>query len=87
MLRLLQTREAQIIIWLAVLAVLVAVAVYVVRKFRDLAAGQQNQGSELMSNFRELHSQGDLTDEEFRTIKNKLAGRMQDELKRSEDKG
>jgi uncharacterized membrane protein len=87
MLRILENREAQIVLWLAVLAALVAVGVYVVGKVRQIAASDQPQSSEMMSKFRDLHSQGDLTDEEFRTIKNKLAGRLQGELRRSEDEG
>ncbi len=36
--------------------------------------------SELMSNFRELHSQGGLSDEEYRTIKAMLAQQVENEL-------
>jgi uncharacterized membrane protein len=70
-----------------VLAALVLVAVYVVRKVRETMRDDSPAGSSIMSNFRELHAQGELTDEEYREIKNRLAGRLQDELKRSEDKG
>ena len=38
-------------------------------------------------NVRELHSQGELSDEEFRTIKTNLATQLQDELNDNGEKG
>jgi hypothetical protein len=35
----------------------------------------------MMSKFRELHAEGGLSDEEFRTIKTKLASELKAELK------
>jgi hypothetical protein len=65
-------------------AILVAVASYVVGKIRTRAVKQEPTASDLMSNFRELHSRGELSDAEFRTIKTTLAARLQQEIK---DKG
>jgi len=41
--------------------------------------------SELLTNFREMHSKGELTDEEFRTIKAKLSIKLKEELRDSDD--
>jgi uncharacterized membrane protein len=84
----LQEPTARLIIWLAAFAMLVMVGVYIVtlirRSFQD---EQEPVTSDLMSNFRELYSQGELSDEEYQTIKNKLATRMQRELKDAGEKG
>ncbi len=82
--RLLQTQLEEAVISLAILAVLVAVAAYVVGLIRAKAIQHDLAANELISKFRELHSRGGLSDEEFRTIKTTLAEQLQRELK---DKG
>jgi hypothetical protein len=84
MLRFLQSTGAQAVIWLAVCAALVAVGFYVVAKVRQTFSERESGTHDLMTNFRELHSQGELSDEEYRTIKATLAARLQREIK---DKG
>jgi len=78
---------AQLVILAAILANLVAVAVYVAKKFRAEALQNEPPASELISKFRDLHSRGDLTDSEFRTIKTTLADQLQDELKGNDETG
>ena len=75
------------LVWCAVIALLIALAVYLLGRFRGHADEDQPQASDLLSNFRELHSRGGLSDEEFRTIKTLLTRRLQDELKDTSDKG
>ena len=70
----------QLVIWLAVLAASVAVAIYVIDKVRGAPAQQEPKASELISKFRDLHSRGQLSDAEFRTIKTTLAAELQEEL-------
>jgi len=77
----LQNTAAQAVIWLAVCAALVAVGIYVVMKVRQTLSENEAKTHDLISNFRELHSQGDLSDEEYRTIKATLASRLQQEIK------
>jgi uncharacterized membrane protein len=77
----LQSTAAQVVIWLAVCAALVVVGIYVVGKVRQTLSESEPQGHDLMANFRELHSQGELSDEEYRTIKATLAARLQREIK------
>jgi uncharacterized membrane protein len=69
-----------LILWLAVLAALVAVAVYFIKKIRTKTLQYEPPASELLSKFRDLHSQGELSDEEFRTIKTTLTVQLQQEL-------
>ncbi len=57
-----------------------ALGVEVARRFRDSSAQDMQDSSKIMSNFRELHAQGGLSDEEFRTIKTKLAAEINAEL-------
>jgi hypothetical protein len=70
----------RLVLWVAILAVLLAVAYYVGEKIRPKPAKKEHKASQWLSNFRELHSQGELSDEEFRTIKTNLAAQLQDEL-------
>ena len=74
-----------IMLFAAVMA-LIAVGAYAVSKWRDATEDDTNTASELLTNFREMHSRGDLTDEEFRTIKARLSYEMKDELKNSDNK-
>ena len=73
-----------IILFTAVVA-LVAVGAYAVSKWRDAIDDDTNTTSELLTNFREMHSRGDLTDEEFRTIKTRLSYEIQEEIKNSDN--
>ena len=66
---------------LGVLALMVAVASYVIRKIRAKSVQHELTASELLSKFRESRRRGELTDAEFRTIKTALAERLQEELK------
>jgi hypothetical protein len=72
---------------IAGLAILVAVAWYVITKIRPKTVQKEHGANELLSKFRELHSQGGLSDEEFRTIKTTLAADIQDELREKGEKG
>jgi uncharacterized membrane protein len=70
-----------LVLWAAILAALVAVAIYVIKKVRAKAVQKEPTTSELLSKFRELHSRGELSDAEFRTIKTTLASQLHEELK------
>jgi uncharacterized membrane protein len=65
----------------AVIFAMTAAALAVARRFRGRAAHDKLDRHELMSNFRELYDRGGLSDEEFRTIKAKLATELKGELK------
>jgi uncharacterized membrane protein len=65
----------------AVIFVLTALGIAFARRYRDRAVKDIAESSAMMSKFRELHAEGGLSDEEFRTIKTKLAGELKAELK------
>jgi hypothetical protein len=71
----------QLVLWAAALGTLVAVAMYLIGKIRPKPVQKEPATSELMTKVRDLHSQGGLSDEEYRTIKTTLAARLQEELK------
>ncbi len=75
------TPTGQVIKWASAIAILVAVCAYVIGKIRRQVRESDPGPSEFMTNFRELYSQGELSDEEYRTIKAMLASRLQERLK------
>ena len=77
----------QLVIWIAVFSALVAIAVFVSLRIRAESVQKEPVASEMLSKFRELRGQGDLSEEEFRTIKTALAEQLQEELKDNEGKG
>ncbi len=76
----------ELVFWTAVLAVLLAVAVYVIAKIRPKSAKKERRASQWLSKYRDLYMAGKLSDEEFRTIKTTLAEQLQDELNDTGDK-
>lgn len=78
---------AQVVIWLALGAMLVVVGIFVVAKVRQTFSESEPATHELLANFRELHTQGELSDEEYRTIKATLAARLQREIKGKGEEG
>lgn len=80
----LQSPTASIIFLLALTATLIAIGVYVIGKVRAGTREETIKSSEYLTNFQELHAQGELNDEEFRTIKAMLSARLQQELKNQE---
>lgn len=76
----LQSDMARIVIGFASIAMLVVIGVYIVAKVRAEMIDSKPQTSELLTNFYQLREQGELTDAEYRTIKGKLADKLQGEL-------
>lgn len=71
---------SQVALLFTAIFVMTAIGVAIVRRYRGSNADDRPYSSEMMSNFRELHAEGGLSDEEFRTIKAKLAGKLKSEL-------
>jgi len=82
----LQTTAARLVLGLAGLAILTAIGIYLVRRFRD-DTEEAETSSAVLSKFRESRHRGELNETEFRTIKTILAKRMQAELKRKDESG
>jgi len=75
----------QLVLWIAATAALVAVGVYIVGRVRAGLREDAAPSSDLLTNFRELHARGELSDEEYRTIKAMLAERLQQELNSADE--
>jgi hypothetical protein len=58
------------------IGVVTAIGFYVVRKLRDRVLKEEPLSTADLKDFEEIHSQGDISPEEFRTIKTALAARM-----------
>jgi hypothetical protein len=71
---------SQAALWFAVIFALSALALVALRKWRDGAYDTQHDANQLLTKFRELHGRGGLSDDEYRTIKTKLARQLDAEL-------
>jgi hypothetical protein len=69
---------SEVILWVAAAAALAAIGFYLIGKIRGAFRQSEREPGILLDNFRELHSQGELSDEEYRTIKSKLASQLRD---------
>ena len=83
----LQSTPAQIVFWIAVTAIAVATGIYAVGRVRVGMRTTETPVSDMLTNFRELHSRGELSDGEYRTIKATLSARLEQELKDSGKEG
>jgi hypothetical protein len=77
--------KAQIAVWGGVGVVLVAFAVYLIRRFPKGDEDDKLATSDMMDAFRDLHGAGQLSDDEYRSIKTKLAARLKAELTKPEE--
>jgi hypothetical protein len=71
-------------LWFAVIFALSALAILALRKWRGSAFEGQQDASDLLTKFRELHGRGGLSDDEYRTIKTKLATQIEAKLKNND---
>jgi hypothetical protein len=76
-----------LIVSFALLAIMIAIAAFVISKIRAETLQREPPASELLSKFREMHSRGVLSDAEFRTIKTALAEQLQKELNDISERG
>ena len=77
----LSTTTAKAVLWISVLMVIMAVGYYLVRRFRDRIDDDRRTASDLLTNFREMRHEGDISETEFRTIKTVLGQKLHEELK------
>jgi hypothetical protein len=83
----LRSPTAQVTLGVAVGAILVAIGIYVVARVKSSFREDGISTNEMLTNFRDLHSQGELTDREYRTIKATLSARLQEEIRDSGKEG
>jgi hypothetical protein len=77
-------KYARLIGFMAALAIFVATGFYLISRFRNQYRESDVGSGILLDNFRELHSGGQLSDEEYRNIKSKLAARLREEIQQSD---
>jgi hypothetical protein len=70
----------ELFFWLALFALVAAPGIWWIAKIRARAAQQEPGAGEMLAKFREWHSQGGLSDAEFRTIRTTLAPEVQEQL-------
>jgi uncharacterized membrane protein len=71
-------------LWFAAVFALLALAFLALRRWRGDSAEDRLSASELLTKFRELHVRGSLSEDEYRTIKTKLAGQLETKLNDNE---
>lgn len=77
---------SQATLWFAVIFALFALLLAGMRKWRGGANDAQPAAGELLTKFRELHGRGGLSDDEYRTIRTKLANQVEGELNDTNEK-
>jgi len=77
----------KLIVWVTVLAILIAVSWYFVARLRDRSDQTQRTTSDMLTNFGQMREQGSLSEEKYRTIKARLSEQLQKELNVDDDKG
>ena len=70
---------AQVVLWMAALLILMAIAYYVLGKYRDRIDDDVRGPVEWLDNFREMHAEGDISEGEFRKVKTVLDEKVQQE--------
>lgn len=63
---------------LAVCILGLALTFYLVRRWREYSDEDQHNPNTMLSKFREMHSRGELSDEEFRKITTDMKARIQE---------
>jgi hypothetical protein len=80
-------RLAKLFFLLAGLLATVTLAAYTVTAVRRKINAKGGSASGMLDNFREMHERGQLSDNEFRTIKTRMASRLRAELSDADEKG
>lgn len=78
---------SQILMGTGLLMALLVVGVLIVQRFRGLAAQRGPTAGELLTNFEEMRSRGDIDDADYRKIKSVLGAELHGGLKDGKDKG
>ena len=81
----LETPAARAVLGVTVLAILTTIAHYVVTNYRDRIDQDIPGPEEHLDNFQEIHSQGDISDKEFRTIETVLEQQLEHQQSQPDD--
>jgi uncharacterized membrane protein len=85
--RFMQSGLQQLVLSILGLAILVAVAWYVIAKTRPKPIQKEHTSTEWLLKCREMNLKGELSNQEFRTIETTLTSQLQDELNDNGDEG
>ncbi len=80
MLDFLVSSTGQAILMTSLLVIIIILGVLVVARFRNFNDDDQPTASELLTNFQELHDEGDISEAEFRKLKTVLSDKLRHEL-------
>lgn len=75
----LTTSAARVVLSLTALAILVAIGYYIVRKVRDSIDEEDPTANDWLSEFRQLHQSGKMSEFEFRRVKKTLGEQLRQE--------
>jgi uncharacterized membrane protein len=78
---------AQLAVGVGLLIALVMAGVVIVQRFRGSMADKAQDANELLGNFQEMHSRGDITDADYRKIKSVLGARLHSDVKDDKEQG
>ena len=81
------TPTVQVAVAVLILCVLIAGAFCLLSILRDYTAEDHASTEDPLANLLEMHRKGDISDEEFRTIKTNLSAKLSQELKDTEETG
>ncbi len=79
------TWPIQMVVWGTILLLVLVISAFVVRNLRDSTAEAEPGPHSLLTNFREMKLQGDISDTEFRTIKALLNEKQAPPVTRTQD--
>ena len=78
--------KAQLVIAITVIFMLTALGFYIASKFRPKSDEKTLSKDEMLTKFRGLHNQGELSDEEFKNVKSTLSRQISDEIKQESER-
>jgi uncharacterized membrane protein len=78
---------AQVMIWMGVLLGLVVVGVVIVQRYRGRIAEKGATAGELLANFQEMRTRGEIDDGDYRKIRSVLGNQLHRDPKDGKDKG
>jgi hypothetical protein len=73
----LNSAAADLLLAVAGCGLLAVVGTWLINRCKQMVYEQSSNSNEMMSTFSELHEQGELSDEEYKNIKTRLAAKMQ----------
>ncbi len=73
-------------VWSMIATMFLVIAIVILRSFQGRTGNDLPESSNSLTNFKEMHAQGELSDEEYRTIKTAVSGRVRNEINSSNEK-